>query len=291
MTKFNRIHSYLIITAIYIAAAILGIWIFQTLPTERWLSLLIADLIATFFIWITSQILNNASVYDPYWSVQPPIILGLTAIFLGAPSLGSLFLVLIVAFWGARLSANWMITFPGLHQQDWRYDQLQHKSRGLFPLVSLFGIQIMPTLVVYLCVLPGFYYILRGGRINMGVIIGLLTILGGTVLELEADRQMQAFRNNRTDRSELLRKGLWRYSRHPNYLGEITVWWGVYLVQLSAYPTLWFLGVGALVNTCLFLFISIPMAEKYLATYKDDYQAYLHETRKLLPIPKFKKSR
>lgn len=75
MVKPNRLKSFIIITFCYIAAALWRIWVFQALPTALWLSLLIADLAATFIIWILSQLLNNASVYDPYWSVQLPIIL------------------------------------------------------------------------------------------------------------------------------------------------------------------------------------------------------------------------
>jgi steroid 5-alpha reductase family enzyme len=123
----------------------------------------------------------------------------------------------------------------------------------------------------------------------MGVVLGLLLIMGGALLELISDKQMQTFRKTREDRSQLFRGGLWRHSRHPNYLGEITVWWGVYLVMLAVYPELWFLGIGALANTALFLVISIPLAEKHLATYKNGYIAYLQETRMLLPLPKRKR--
>lgn len=286
MEKTNRFQSFLIITLCYITAALLGIFIFQALPTVLWLSLLIADLAATFLIWVLSQLLNNASVYDPYWSVQPPIILGLTLIFLGEPNWGSILLVLAIAFWGARLSVNWMITFHGLHEQDWRYDLLQEKSGRFFALVNLLGIQVMPTLIVYACLLPGFFYLVRGGGMNPGVVAGLMLIVGGALLELVADQQMQTFRRQRQDRSELLRSGVWRHSRHPNYLGEIIVWWGMYLVMLAVYPDLWYLGVGALANTALFLFISIPLAENHLATYKRGYAAYVEETRQLLPLPK-----
>jgi steroid 5-alpha reductase family enzyme len=286
MTKTNRLQSYLIITLCYIGAALLGIWIYASLQTSPWLALLIADLAATFFIWLTSIILKNASVYDPYWSVQPSIILGLTLAFLGKPNLGSILLVAAVAFWGARLSVNWMITFPGLHHQDWRYDLLEKKSKQFFPLVNLFGIQIMPTLIVYSCLLPGFYFLMRGGGLNFGTIVGLLLIIGGAALELIADYQMQVFKKERKDRTCILRSGLWKHSRHPNYLGEITVWWGVYLVMLSVYPDLWHLGFGALINTGLFLFISIPLAENHLQSYKKDYAAYQMETRMLIPIPK-----
>jgi hypothetical protein len=87
MKTFNRLRSYFIITLCYIVAAVLGVLVYWVLPMSGWLSLLIADLVATLFIWIASVVLNNASVYDPYWSVQPPIILGLTLIFLGKPNL------------------------------------------------------------------------------------------------------------------------------------------------------------------------------------------------------------
>ena len=286
MKPTSRLQSYLLITLCYILAALIGIWVFTLLPTAFWLSLLIADLAATLFIWVTSLLLNNASVYDPYWSVQPPIILALVLLFRGKAEVGSILLVLLIAFWGARLSINWMITFPGLHQQDWRYDQLKQQSGRFFPLVNLFGIQIMPTLIVYTCLLPGFYYLQLGGGINIGVAAGLLLILGGALLELIADYQMQTFRRQTQDRTQLIRTGVWRHSRHPNYLGEITVWWGVFLVLLSAYPAYWYLGLGALANTCLFLFISIPLAEKRLATYKTGYEVYRRETRMLFPIPK-----
>jgi steroid 5-alpha reductase family enzyme len=288
MKQPSRLQSYLTITLCYMAAAVLGIWVFQAVDADLWLSLLIADLSATLFIWLASLILNNASVYDPYWSVQPPIILGLTLYFFGETEIGSYLLVFAVLFWGTRLSINWMITFEGLHQQDWRYDQLEQMSKGFFPLVNLLGIQIMPTLIVYACLLPGFYYLVRGGGLNLGTVFGLLTIIGGTTLEMVADYQMQKFRKERDDRSKLIRRGVWTYSRHPNYLGEIIVWWGVYLVMLSVYPDLWYLGMGALINTGLFLFISIPMAEKHLAGYKKDFESYQEETRMLLPIPKQK---
>jgi steroid 5-alpha reductase family enzyme len=285
----SRLQSYLIVTLCYMAAALVGMWVFQALTTALWLALLIADLAATLLIWMLSQLLHNASVYDPYWSVQPPIILLLTLVFLGEPNLGSIALVLAVAFWGARLSVNWMITFHGLHQQDWRYDLLKQKSGRCFPLVNLLGIQVMPTLIVYACLLPGFFFLVRGGGMNAGIIFGLVLIFSGALLEMVADYQMQQFRQNRQDRSELIRSGVWRHSRHPNYLGEIIVWWGVYLVMVSKYPELWFLVIGALVNTGLFLFISIPLAENHLATYKEGYPAYLRETHLLIPFPKCKR--
>jgi len=286
MSYKNRILSFVIILILYILAALVGIAIFNALPFVPWLSLLIADLGATLFIWLASLILRNASVYDPYWSVQPLVILVLTMVQVGKYDVGSIMLVGVVSFWSWRLTGNWAVTFPGMHQQDWRYDQLQEKSGRFFPLVNLVGIQMMPTLIVFACLLPGFYYLMLGGGLNAWTLVGLVVSLGGTALELTADAQMLVFRKNNTDPSRLIRSGLWRHSRHPNYLGEIMMWWGVYVVLLSVQPQLWLTGIGALVNTCLFLFISVPLAEKRLAGYKEGFEQYKKETRMFLPIPK-----
>lgn len=285
MTLRNRWVGFLIIALCYLLAAVLGVWTYRLVSAAPWLSLLAADLTATVFIWLMSQLLRNASVYDPFWSVQPPVILALALAHQESFDLGSLLLVLAVGFWGARLTMNWMGTFQGLHRQDWRYDRLERKSGACFPLVNLLGIQLLPTLIVYGCLLPGFYYILRGGGLSLGTGLGVLLVLGGALLEMAADIQLQRFRRITQDRSQLLREGLWRHSRHPNYLGEILVWWGVFVVLLASHPNLWFLSIGALMNTCLFLFVSIPMAEHHLASYKQGYGDYQRETPMLLPVP------
>ncbi|MCJ7695426.1 MAG: DUF1295 domain-containing protein [Anaerolineaceae bacterium] len=286
MKSKTRIFAFGVITILYIFAAFLGVVIYERLPFAPWLSLLIADLAATLFIWVASLLLHNASVYDPYWSVQPLVILSLIFIAEGSFDPGSTIFILVVAFWSIRLTANWVVTFPGFHHQDWRYDQLEKQSGKFFPLVNLMGIQLMPTLIVFACILPGFYYISRGGGFNLLTGIGIIISLVGTLLELFADYQMHGFQEQRVDRSELIRSGLWRHARHPNYLGEILMWWGVYVVMVSVNWQLWYLAGGALINTGLFLFISIPMAEKRLKMYKANFEEYKQGTRLLLPFAK-----
>ena len=94
---------------------------------------------------------------------------------------------------------------------------------------------------------------------------------------------MHRYRQNRT--APFIRVGLWRHSRHPNYLGEILMWWGVALSVICLYPHAWYLGAGALANTLLFLFVSIPMADGRQSR-KEGFAAYKHETRMLLPLPR-----
>ena len=97
---------------------------------------------------------------------------------------------------------------------------------------------------------------------------------------------MHKFRKNRT--SVFIRNGLWKYSRHPNYFAEILMWWSVALYAVIIVPEAWYLSFGALLNTLLFLCVSIPMADKRQSV-KEGFSEYKSETRMLLPLLKYKK--
>lgn len=282
----NRAIGFLLITLSYITALVIGLIVYKQADRSIWMNLFLADLAATFVIWVSSLLLNNASVYDPYWSIQPVVILPLLFLQVGKLNFTSLLLCAMVILWGVRLTFNWISTFKGLHEQDWRYDQIKHQTGLLYPLVNFLGIQLMPTLIVFACIAPIVYVILQAPKFSALILPGLLISLLGVILETIADHQMHDFRRSNHDKSAIIRAGLWKYSRHPNYLGEILMWWGAYLVCLAVTPSAWMFGLGAMVNTLLFLFISIPMAEKRLAKYKDGFQEYKQQTRMLLPLPK-----
>ena len=284
--RSNRAIGLVIILLSYVAAIAVGLAVFRRLAFDPWLSILLADIAATLVIWVSSIIFDNATVYDPYWSVQPIVILGLLLFRVGLFDTASVLLFLVVCIWGVRLTANWIFTFSGLNRQDWRYDLIKSKTGKLFPLASLFGIQLLPTLIVYFCILPAIVFITESDAFNYLTVIGLLVSLAGLTLEAIADHQMHEFKKVNHDRALIIREGLWRYSRHPNYLGELMMWWGVFVVLLSARPDGWSLGIGALLNTALFLFISIPMAEGNMARYKVNFAEYRRQTRMLLPLPK-----
>ena len=229
-----------------------------------------------------SCIFRNASVYDPYWSVQPPVILTLFA--LGSRmTFVRLLLMLAVWYWGIRLTGNWAVNFQGLAHQDWRYTMLQEKTGSFYPIVNFLGIHLFPTLVVYACILPAVFAMQYEAEDNLGTILFFLISVGAATLQLVADRQMYAFRQKKTGRH--IRTGLWKYSRHPNYLGEILMWWGIALSVVCVMPQLWYLCAGALINTLMFLLVSIPMAENRQAR-KPGYAEYKAQTRMLLPIRK-----
>lgn len=278
----SKASSILVIACIYIAAAYIGVWIYMLLPFKFWLKLLVADCLATVFVFLFSNLFNNASVYDPYWSVQPMVIAGWFVLFYGAAS-ASLLLLISIVYWGVRLTYNWAYTFGGLNHQDWRYTKIKNENGKLYPLLNLAGIHMMPTLIVYLCTLPAVFVIREERSANIGSVIGAVICTGAATLQLFADTQMQKYR--KSGEHGLIRTGLWKYARHPNYLGEILMWWGVAIQAVSVMPSRWWLIAGAAANTIMFFTVSIPMADKRQSA-KPGYAEYRKATRSLLPIPK-----
>ena len=115
--KQSRAASFIAVTAVYLLAAAAGILVYRALPLAWWLSLLIAAIAATALTFFFSVLFGNASVYDPYWSVQPPVILFALAIGRELNAL-SVLLLIAVTLWAVRLTANWAYTFGGLTHQD-----------------------------------------------------------------------------------------------------------------------------------------------------------------------------
>ena len=281
--KQSRIRSFLFTIIVYALALVVGLFVYGRMRGGVLFRVFAADIAATLFLFFVSLPLENASVYDPYWSVAPIVILPLAIHEFGVWNAGTIALLCCVTYWGIRLTANWAYTFQGYDHQDWRYTMLRERSGAFYPLVSLFGIMLFPTLVVFFCLLPALHYIQFGG-INLVTLLGFALCVSAATLQLVADVQLHRFQRQANNRGQIIRHGVWRHARHPNYLGEILMWWGVFVVLVSVRPSLWPLGIGALTNTLMFLFISIPMAESRMAGYKEGFDRYVQETNRLLPI-------
>lgn len=286
MKKIGRAASFVIVALIYVLAAAAGIVCCLYLPFDFWLNLLISDIVATIVIFVFSLIFRNASVYDPYWSVQPIVIVIAYSIAKETLSVAQILPLIAVLLWGCRLTANWAYTFYGLGYQDWRYTMLSEKTGKFYPLINFVGIHLVPTLVVYGCILPVVFTFEENPEFNAGAAVFFALSVLATVLQGTADIQMHRYRKNRN--GTFIRNGLWKYSRHPNYLGEILMWWGIALAYVCISPNRWYLIAGAVANTLLFLLVSIPMADKRQSR-KEGFDEYKKQTRMLLPIWKKQK--
>lgn len=280
--KNSKSKSILVITVIYVLAAALGVAVYMALPFLFWIRLLIADVAATIFVFVFSVIFKNASVYDPYWSVQPIVIIAGYALTSNITP-ATLLLIISIVYWGIRLTGNWAYVFGGLNHQDWRYTKFENETGRLYPFINFTGIHMVPTLIVYLTTLPAVFVIRQELRANIGSFIGMAVCIGAATLQLVADTQMQKYR--KSGQHGLIRTGLWKYARHPNYLGEILMWWGIAIQAVSVMPSHWWLAAGAVANTILFFTVSIPLADKRQSE-KPGYAEYKAGTRSLLPIPK-----
>lgn len=288
--KHSKLLGLLVLLVTYVAAFVVGLITFNLLSNilpDVLMRILVADVVATLFVWSIGLILKTASIYDPYWSIQPPVILLALMIHRGVGDMGAIVLLSLVVLWSFRLTANFIYTFSDLSYQDWRYTMLREKSGKLYFFVNLFGINLFPTLVVYACIYPMLLYVEKGGSatFNLLSLIGLTLGVIAILFETVADVQMQQFRSVPENKGKIIRVGLWKHNRHPNYFGEILMWWGIYAIILALNPSIWFVFFGAFINTLMFLVISIPMAERRLANYKQGFQEYRQETWSLFPLP------
>jgi steroid 5-alpha reductase family enzyme len=288
VTSTSKRYSIILIAAIYVSAFLVIYCIFPLLSFTRTLmNLFIADVIATGVIFIFSMIFNNSSVYDPYWSVVPPVIaVYLMIIFPDANQPRQLAVVALVLFWSIRLTMNWLRGWQGLRHQDWRYTSIAEKTGKWYWPVSFFGIHFMPTLCVFLGCLPLWYVLSGTAPFTIYDVFAALFTLSAILTEWVADEQLHRFRK-RDDRNAFIQSGLWRFSRHPNYLGEISFWGGMFLFVLSAsgfrssagYWTI----VGLIFMIVLFTLISIPLMEKRNKARKPGYAEYTKKVPALLP--------
>jgi steroid 5-alpha reductase family enzyme len=139
----------------------------------------------------------------------------------------------------------------------------------------------MPTIIVISVMLPAFKY-LENPRFNLITVLGALVSILGIVCESIADIEMHLFRKQ--NKNHTINNGLWKYSRHPNYFGEILMWWGVFIYSLSGNISFLYI-IGPLALTALFYFVSIPLMERRLLEKKTDYLKYQRSTSKLILFP------
>ncbi len=281
--KSSKTIGFLVILPVYILAVLVGIKSYDLLfGYDLIVRLFVADTVATIFVWLFSVLFKNSSVYDPYWSVAPMVMITAYAFEQGAHVTSVSLLLLVIWFWGLRLTGNWAFTFKDLKTQDWRYDKYKNQFPSIWQLVNFFGIHFMPTLVVFLAMIPAFYLVRLNTQANVFTYLTAILAMLAVAMQAVADRQSRRFR--RTNPGKVCTIGLWKYMRHPNYLGEIMLWWLVYFMLISLDITYWWTFIGALANTLMFVFISIPLMEQRQMVQKPAYRDYVNSTPKLLPI-------
>lgn len=248
-----------------------------------------ADATATVVVFAFSVLHDNSSIYDPYWSVAPvPIALYWASVAgAGGSGLRRAWVLAIVCAWAVRLTANQLARWGGLGDEDFRYVELRARSGRWYWPLSLVGVHLMPTIWVFLGLLPAFPALAGPGRAWHALDLAAAVVAGGAVLlEAVADRQLRRFVRDRRDPAAVLDSGVWALCRHPNYLGEILFWWGLFLSGVAAAPRWAWTMVGPLAITLLFVFVSAPWMDRRMAARHPAWIERLRTVPALVPWPR-----
>jgi steroid 5-alpha reductase family enzyme len=242
---------------------------------------LAADVAATVVIFAASFLFKNSSFYDPYWSVAPPAI---ALYFVLRPEAGPvdglrvILVFLLVLAWAVRLTWNWARGWQGLGHEDWRYLRLKEQSGRAYWLVSFAGIHLMPTFWVFAGCLASYPALAAANRpFGLLDVIAAVVMAGSIWIEKRADDELRRFRAEGHGPQAILKTGLWAWSRHPNYFGEMGFWWGLWLFGVSANPAWWTI-IGPVSITLMFRFVSLPMVETRMLERRPDYAAHTRTT-------------
>jgi steroid 5-alpha reductase family enzyme len=203
-------------------------------------------------------------------------------------NVNSFILLGIIGFWSLRLTINWLITYKGVGHEDWRYAMYRQKYPPfIFQVISFVGLHFVPTIVVYagmVCVL----FTIEVAVFSYLSIIGIVVSVLATILEIVSDDAVHRFLKDHAGEKRCCNYSVWKYSRHPNYLGELLFWIGLFLYFLFARMSTWYFGLGFLTIVILFLSISIPMMEKHNKERRVDYEEYKATTSVLFLLPRRK---
>ena len=250
---------------------------------------LAADVAATLAVFGFSVAFRNSSFYDPYWSVAPIAIGAYWIASSSGPGAGIARQALafaLVSLWGVRLTYNWARGWQGLQHEDWRYVDLQSAWGRAYWVVSFVGIHMLPTGIVFVGCLS-LYPTLADASRPVGLLDGVAAavVLAAILVEGGADNQLRRFRMSQPPADTVLNTGLWAWSRHPNYFGEMLFWFGLWLLALAASPAYWWTIAGPVTMVAMFRFVSLPMIENRMRARRPGFASVAARTPLVIPRP------
>jgi steroid 5-alpha reductase family enzyme len=283
----DRPGSFRYVTVVHVLVVLSAWWGFESSDAHPMMALGVGYAVSVAVTLAAGVHSRNGSVFDPWWSVLPPFaalwVLGLSDAAAVTPQ--QLAVLVVVFFWAVRLTSNWARDWPGLGHEDWRYTNLYARSPLPQPVTMFLAVMTVPALFVWLGSLPLVPALTQGDG-QLGVLGACALVLGlaATCLALVADEQMRSFRQM-AQLGALMDQGLWAWSRHPNYLGEILFWVSLWLFALNAAPSSWWTVVGPLGMVGLFVFASIPLLDERSRERRPAFEAYAARTPALLLRP------
>lgn len=235
-----------------------------------------------FVAFAVASLKKNNGIADVAWGVGFIIAAFVSAATNERLTERKLLVSALVLLWGLRLSSYLWMRMHG-RSEDWRY-HLRREPWGRFSAIeSFFQVFVVQGILLLIIALPVIYVNTYSGT-GLGLLdaLGLLLWSGGFFVESVADYQLFRFKRNEKNKDRILMDGLWRFSRHPNYFGEVLMWWGIFTIALSV-PGGYATAFGPILLTLLLLRVSgIPVAERRFQG-DPDYEQYRKRTSAFVP--------
>jgi steroid 5-alpha reductase family enzyme len=235
-------------------------------------------------VWAVSIPLRDVSIVDPAWGAAFVVVALASALAGDGNGARRWLLLALTAIWGLRLALYLTARKLTDRQEDRRYTAMRDRHpRGfvLWSLVAVFGFQGLLVLVVSL---PVQVAAQRPAALTAAVIPGVVLWAVGLACEAIGDEQLRRFKADPASHGQVMDRGLWRYTRHPNYFGDFCVWWGLWLVALPAGAT-WWTVIGPLVMSALLIRVSgKALLERDMARRRPGYPDYVRRTSGFIPL-------
>lgn len=234
--------------------------------------------------WLVSLVYRNVTIVDSLWGLGFVLIAWLTYGVSDGYDGRGLLITILVTVWGLRLSAylSWRNWGKG---EDPRYGDWRKKNGDRFWLISLFKVFVLQALfmwVISLCIQVG-QMSATPVTLTWLDITGSVVWLTGFSFESVADWQLAQFKSDPANKGRVMARGLWAYTRHPNYFGEFLVWWGIFFITLSTPNGWWTLFSPIIMSAVLLKMTGIPLTEKALIASRPGYDDYIKRTSAFVP--------
>ena len=234
--------------------------------------------------WLLSVRLRDVSIVDVMWGPGFALVAAVSAVLGSGDAARKTIVVVLVSVWGLRLAAHIFARNRG-HAEDYRYRAMRARHGARFVWVSAFTVFGLQGVLLLFIALPLVAATARPGAPALGALdfAGVALFLAGFLCEAIGDAQLARFKADPANRGKVCDVGLWRYSRHPNYFGDATLWWGLFLVA-CAVPAGWRTIASPIVMTVLLLKVSgVALLERGLAATKPGYADYVARTSAFVP--------
>ena len=235
--------------------------------------------------WVVSLRLHDVSIIDPVWGPAFVVVAVIAALDGDGDASRRWLLLALTLVWGLRLGVHLSRRKLRERDEDRRYAAMREAHPSNFALWSLGWIFLLQGGLVVIISLPLQVAAGRHSGLNAAIVPGLLLYALGVGFEAVGDEQLRRFKADPANNGQVMDRGLWRYTRHPNYFGDFCVWWGLWLVALQAGATWWTVVAPIVMSVLLVRVSGKGLLEQDIGRRRPGYASYIERTSGFLPLP------